>query len=230
MNTGDIISYLDLCQEEGVNLQRGMNYKLRNGLSVLLMSVREGAPYEDRVEEDGNVLIYEGHDVSKTDHGPGPKEVDQPLTLPSGKKTQNGLFFDAATKAKSGKAEPELIKVYEKIKAGIWAFNGMFKLVDAWLEPSGGRKVCKFRLEHIEEAMSVNEPVAMELSTERIIPSSVKQAVWKRDKGQCTKCGSKANLHFDHIIPWSKGGTSLLATNIQLLCAKHNLNKHDHIE
>lgn len=26
---GDIISYLDMCQEECVNLQRGMNFKLR---------------------------------------------------------------------------------------------------------------------------------------------------------------------------------------------------------
>src|SRR5262249_32757924 len=59
---GDVISYLDMCREEGVNLQRGMNYRIRADSSVLLMSVRPGAPYADRVEEDGRVLIYEGHD------------------------------------------------------------------------------------------------------------------------------------------------------------------------
>ena len=35
---------------------------------------------------------------------------------------------------------------------------------------------------------------------------------------------------FDHIIPFSKGGTSLKADNVQLLCARHNLEKRDRIE
>lgn len=231
MTPGDIISYLDLCHEEGVNLQRGMNFKLRNALSVFLMSVRRGAPYADQVKEEGRVLIYEGHDVSKTPGGPNPKKVDQPMTIPSGKKTQNGLFYDAAIKAKLGKAKPELVKVYEKIKDGIWVYNGIFKLLDAWLEPSGDRQVFKYRLELIEEPVAmVADASTMELDTSRVIPSNVKQAVWKRDNGQCTKCGAKDNLHFDHILPWSKGGTSLMAVNVQLLCARHNLNKRDHIE
>jgi len=63
-----------------------------------------------------------------------------------------------------------------------------------------------------------------------MIPTQVKLAVWKRDKGRCRLCGSDKNLHFDHIIPWSKGGSSLTEDNIQLLCAKHNLAKHDNIE
>jgi hypothetical protein len=36
-------------------------------------------------------------------------------------------------------------------------------------------------------------------------------------------------LHFDHDLPWSKGGTSLTEENVQLLCARHNLQKHDRI-
>lgn len=41
---------------------------------------------------------------------------------------------------------------------------------------------------------------------------------------------STDNLHFDHILPFSKGGgTSLKVENIQLLCAKHNLEKRDKI-
>ena len=43
-----------------VNLQRGMNFRLRGGLSVILMSLRAGAPYADRIEENGKILIYEG--------------------------------------------------------------------------------------------------------------------------------------------------------------------------
>jgi len=67
--------------------------------------------------------------------------------------------------------------------------------------------------------------VAADLAHNRIIPSTVKQAVWKRDQGKCIDCGSKDNLHFDHILPFSKGGSSVLVDNIQLLCARHNLTK-----
>ena len=64
----------------------------------------------------------------------------------------------------------------------------------------------------------------------RIIPSNVKKEVWERDKGKCVICGSSDNLHFDHIIPFSKGGSSLVSKNIQLLCVRHNISKRDRIE
>jgi 5-methylcytosine-specific restriction endonuclease McrA len=64
----------------------------------------------------------------------------------------------------------------------------------------------------------------------RLIPAAVKLAVWKRDLGKCILCASKENLHFDHILPYSKGGTSMSKKNIQLLCMKHNLQKHANIE
>ena len=37
-------------------------------------------------------------------------------------------------------------------------------------------------------------------------------------------------LHFDHVLPYAKGGTSLTAENVQLLCARHNLSKSDKIQ
>jgi 5-methylcytosine-specific restriction endonuclease McrA len=58
----------------------------------------------------------------------------------------------------------------------------------------------------------------------------VKLAVWRRDRGQCVQCGRSDNLHFDHIIPFSRGGSSLVAENVQILCARHNLAKRDAIE
>ena len=73
---GDVISYLEMCQEEGVNLQRGMNFQLHGELSVILMSLRHGAPYSDRVEDSGRVLIYEGHDIPRQKSSPEPKTVD----------------------------------------------------------------------------------------------------------------------------------------------------------
>jgi hypothetical protein len=91
-----------MCQEERVSLQRGMNFRLRSGASVILMSRRMGAPYKDVVEEDGRVLIYEGHDVPAQKSGPPPKSVDQPWTSISGRPAQNKLFYDAAKRAAQG--------------------------------------------------------------------------------------------------------------------------------
>src|SRR5438067_2969497 len=69
----------------------------------------------------------------------------------------------------------------------------------------------------------------VELPHNRLIPTHVKVEVWRRDGGQCVQCGSKKNLHFDHDIPFSKGGSSLTAANVRLLCAKCNLQKSDKI-
>ena len=232
MKPGDVISYLEMCSEEGVNLQRGMNYHLRGDISVILMSLRPNAPYADRIEDNGRILIYEGHDVPKTSENPIPKIVNQPMHNPGGTLTQNGLFYDAALRYTKGKLKPELVKVYEKLHAGIWVYNGLFKLLDAWQEESNARTVFKFKLELTEEFTPNQQRIPQEIALDhdRLIPPAVKLAVWKRDKGKCVLCGSADNLHFDHIIPYSKGGSSLVAENIQLLCARHNIAKRDKIE
>lgn len=227
---GSVISYLEMCREEGVNLQRGMNYRLKGGFSIILMSIRPGAPYADRIEDEGKVLIYEGHDVASKRNWPDPKSIDQPYKNPSGSLTQNGLFFEAAMAFKKGKREPELVKVYEKIRPGIWTYNGIFQLIDAWTEISNARKVFKFKLVLDEEFGYERKREINDIEHTRLIPASVKLEVWKRDKGRCVICGSTENLHFDHIIPYSKGGSSLVAENIQLLCVRHNLEKRDKIE
>ena len=225
---GDVISYLEMCRQEGASLQRGMNFRLRQGTSVILMSLRSGAPYADQIEDDGRTIIYEGHDVPGGKSGGDPKTVDQVAFSHSGNPTQNGLFFEAAMKYKRGESEAEHVTVYEKIKQGIWVFNGLFRLVDAWQEVCDGRKVFKFRLKSEDKAL-VSAPGKIAIEHTRLIPSAVKLQVWRRDGGKCVLCGSKKNLHFDHVIPFSKGGTSLLAENIQILCAKHNLAKKDEI-
>lgn len=57
------------------------------------------------------------------------------------------------------------------------------------------------------------------------IPQSIRHEVWRRDQGKCIMCGSQINLEFDHIIPFSKGGSNT-ARNIQILCEKCNRKKH----
>lgn len=226
----EIISYLDMCRREGVSLQRGMNFELRPGHSVVLMSVRPNAPYADRFEDDGSTLVYEGHDEPRSQHHPNPKLLDQPEKTPAGTLTQNGLFHHAAQRSKAGERTPERVRVYEKIKQGIWSYNGVFHLVDSWQEEVAGRKVFKFKLVAVEGEEDFAVPVPSVSKLRRLIPTSVKLAVWQRDGGKCSLCGATDDLHFDHIIPWSKGGASSTADNIQLLCGRHNLQKHDKIE
>jgi hypothetical protein len=229
INPGDVISYIDMCQEEEENLQRGMNFRKHGKTSVILMSLRQGAPYADKIEDDGRVLIYEGHDIPAKKNGPDPKTIDQPQSSPKGSLTQNGLFYNAAQQYKANQSPPKLVKVYEKIHPGIWVYNGIFKLVDAWKELCYKRNVFKFKLEISDytEGTLLNEK---DLDHSRLIPSSVKLEVWNRDGGKCVLCQRNDNLHFDHIIPFSKGGSSLSAKNVQLLCARHNLEKRDKIE
>jgi len=228
---GDVISYMEMCSAIGVNLQRGMNFRLRGTETIILMSLRPGAPYADRVDDDGRVLIYEGHDCPRTVSGPDPKTVDQPEFHPGGSRTQNGLFADSARRYKESQAPPERVRVYEKIRPGIWVYNGMFELTDCWTETSSGRKVFKFKLRITGTDDDLRRTVApLNLEDDRLIPSWVKLEVWKRDQGKCQTCGTNSGLHFDHIIPYSKGGSSKDPANIQILCGRHNLAKRDNIE
>jgi Restriction endonuclease len=225
MQSNEVISYMEMCAREGLSLQRGMNFNAAETHSIVLSSHRPGAPYDDILEENGTVLIYEGHDEAKSSETPSPKEVDQPLTTKSGRPTQNGRFHQAAQSYRRNEKPAAKVRVYEKIKDGIWSYNGLFALVDSWTETSRNRRVFKFKLTSIPDedlSLSTNQ---QEIEQRRVIPSHVKVAVWRRDKGACVTCGSTQNLHFDHILPYSKGGTSDSEENIQLLCMHHNIKK-----
>lgn len=62
----------------------------------------------------------------------------------------------------------------------------------------------------------------------RYISQQVKDLVWNRDNGKCRECGSNERLEFDHIIPFSKGGSNTYR-NIQLLCEPCNRTKSNKI-
>src|SRR3989339_1296915 len=112
---GQVISHLEMSQEEKVHLQKGMNFRLGGTYSVILMSLRRGAPYADRVEDDGKTLIYEGHDIPKRRGVSDPKKIDQPNKNPSGSLNENGRFERAAKLHKNEGHAPELVRVYEKL-------------------------------------------------------------------------------------------------------------------
>ena len=226
----EILSYLDMCQREGLSLQRGMNFRAGGDYSIILMSRRPNAPYRDLIEDDGATLVYEGHDEPARSGQLDPKNTDQPRTTFRGTLTENGKFEEAARQYRANQSPPARVRVYEKIRDGIWSYNGLFHLVDSWVEDDGRRNVFKFKLVAAADDSGQRDGELEDLENTRVIPSSVKLEVWKRDGGRCVQCGAIENLHFDHIIPYSRGGSSLVAKNIQLLCARHNLAKRDRIE
>ena len=68
--------------------------------------------------------------------------------------------------------------------------------------------------------------------TNRDVNLRLRFKVFQRDNFKCCICGASpaknpdVELHVDHIIPWSKGGETVLE-NLQTLCSKCNLGKSD---
>ena len=62
-----------------------------------------------------------------------------------------------------------------------------------------------------------------------LIPQSVREYVYKRDKYQCQSCGenhTETQLTIDHIIPLARGGANDIS-NLQTLCFTCNRQKSD---
>jgi hypothetical protein len=225
----EVMSHAEMTVKEGLSLQKGMNYRPSGkDYSIFLMSINEKAPYNDGFDSKGEVLIYEGHNINRREQ-PNPLDFDQPMFTKNGKFTENGTFYKAAEDYRSKRRlSPERIQVYEKITNNVWSDKGMFYLTDCRLVDSEGRKVFKYQL--IPVALHLeNHAIEEELELSRRIPTAVKRIVWERDKAKCAECGSTQDLHFDHILPYSRGGTSTNPENIQLLCQKHNLTKSNKI-
>ena len=64
----------------------------------------------------------------------------------TGALTENGKFQRASDNYKQGERSPALIKVYRKIRKGIWVDLGFYDLIDSSYEFDGKRNVYKFYL------------------------------------------------------------------------------------
>lgn len=232
LKPGDILNYYDMCAAEQIGmLQRGMTFRLPPAHGIILMSQRPNAPYDDALDDDGN-LIYEGHDAPRTARGVDPKRTDQPRTSSTGRPTENGKFADWTDRYKRDQGPPARFHVYEKLRDGIWTYRGNFLLRDYRYESSGLRRVFRFVLQSADETdspVSTSADALAEAQT-RQIPTWVKQFVYQRDKGRCVNCDATDQLHFDHDLPFSKGGSSATPQNVRLLCARCNLSKGSKIE
>ncbi|KPH01513.1 HNH endonuclease [Pseudomonas sp. RIT-PI-q] len=74
-------------------------------------------------------------------------------------------------------------------------------------------------------SMPAPKPVA---PRREAIPRAVQREVWQRDGGACVECASRQLLCFDHIVPFSLGGSNTVR-NLQLLCEPCNLSKGNRI-
>jgi hypothetical protein len=219
------LTFDEMCARESIYVQRGMYYRSSPDHSLLIISRKPQADYLDALADDGSILVYEGHNEAKSRTNILPQLKDQPKYLKSGRLTPNGLFDEAARQYREGRRPPEPVRIYRKIRGGLWFDMGLFYLVDSWREASGPRQVFRFKLRQFSDAGKNMDKNPESFS----IPSKVKTAVWNRDQGRCAVCGTTEDLHFDHIIPVSHGGSSKTQKNIQLLCSKHNLAKSDKI-
>lgn len=57
-----------------------------------------------------------------------------------------------------------------------------------------------------------------------VIPESLRNEIFKRDGFKCVACGATQDLAVDHVIPFSKGGTST-KDNLRTLCKSCNSKK-----
>lgn len=70
------------------------------------------------------------------------------------------------------------------------------------------------------------------VTSSRSVPAGLRLRVYERDRFRCVFCGRspisdlRAELHVDHIRPFSQGGETKLE-NLQTLCSLCNLGKSD---
>lgn len=201
-----ILSATELIAREGVNLQKGMNYRDRGGqLSVFLVLEHEGI-FHDEWDFDSETYSFIGHDSTTVEGG---KLKDQVAMYSDGRLSDNGKFFRAANDFKDRmRDEPLQVQIYEKLDPGVWFDKGIFNLVDAKQANESGRKVFKFFLNPASNRAGSAE--SEEDYTERMLSADEKEKIWKREGGRCAVCTTETGLHF-----------AMNENKMRLLCENH---------
>lgn len=79
-------------------------------------------------------------------------------------------------------------------------------------------------VERAEEMFAIGGPGGLDGARRNRIPEDVKHLVMVRDEGRCQNCGATSELQFDHVIPFSMGGSNN-PENLQVLCGPCNRRK-----
>lgn len=122
-------------------------------------------------------------------------------------------------------------------KAYISKWGSWIQSVDAFMkyvELNNEEKPFKHEAVIIKESIlpKSNDILETSIDLQRRVPLRYRYQVLVRDRFRCVLCGSSpsiqinCNLHVDHIVPFSKGGRTVL-DNLRTLCEKCNLGKGD---
>lgn len=115
-----------------------------------------------------------------------------------------------------------------------WFFNGKFYKDLENLDGDAVKALLvtrqRMRKARINRAKTIANSPKIHSSQNRrgFIPEDTRLLVWERDGGKCAKCGATNELQFDHIIPFSLGGSST-SDNLQILCGPCNRTKSNSI-
>jgi len=105
-------------------------------------------------------------------------------------------------------------------------FGGWRKALEAFVDYVNSTEI---KIDESEQTSDTTSDVANHI-TRRDINLRMRFIVMKRDNFKCCMCGRSPattpglELHIDHIIPWSKGGETVI-DNLQTLCSDCNLGK-----
>lgn len=105
-------------------------------------------------------------------------------------------------------------------------FGGWRKALEAFVDYVNSTEI---KIDESEPTSDTTSDVANHL-TRRDINLRMRFIIMKRDNFKCCMCGRSPattpglELHIDHIIPWSKGGETVI-DNLQTLCSDCNLGK-----
>jgi hypothetical protein len=109
--------------------------------------------------------------------------------------------------------------------------NALQAFVDYINDDEGDLREQSFNVEERGNASETNLEVVQH-KTPRDVNLKLRFKTLQRDNFKCCACGASpakdtsVELHIDHIIPWSKGGETVI-DNLQTLCSKCNLGKSD---
>lgn len=131
----------------------------------------------------------------------------------------------------------DIVKPHSKYSAG--PYNNKYgtwrKALEAFVDyiNSDNRQINEIEFDTVPNSNIIDKKeIGFQHKTKRDITERIKVRVLIRDGNKCRLCGVTVtgdNIHFDHIIPWSKGGETVVE-NIQVTCAPHNLAKGNFYE
>lgn len=216
-----VLHYVEMALEDHAVLE----VELQNVRQLKrLLAVDEGAFWEDRREAIGHLITMETFWILADLEVTTAEEEHQAAV-----QAVFDLGYDQYVELARGmveRARKDLLARIEEHERPVPVARGLLDRLlglHAPLQWSEAREE-RFALARIEAVFPSLAHVDTEPQRTRAIAQSVKDAVWRRDNGQCVQCGVREELEFDHIIPHSRGGANTYR-NVQLLCEGCNRSK-----